>query len=235
MPVPRVVEVVVPVRPGTHDQYPLRGVYTREIVCEDGNLSRAFRDGVMESKADIVIWKHDDLCVNSSSFLIHTMLGVSRFCPIMGVAGSCVYAPGLRSPAWWLQGTNTQRGLVYHQQDKVKGGSPYPSLFGAPGVVAVLDGCLIAVRKKSQRVANKAVNWAVDEGWWDMEFTNHFYDIAFTMNASRDTIVQHGVSPCVVIGADVLHHSIGELKDGWHSAATRFGRKYSSVKLECWR
>jgi hypothetical protein len=61
---------------------------------------------------------------------------------------------------------------------------------------------------------------------WDVEFRNHFYDVAFCVNHEK----AHPDTTRVIV-SDIKHDSIGMLSPAWHEASARFLKKYRSVDL----
>ena len=60
------------------------------------------------------------------------------------------------------------------------------TLYGPPGPVAVLDGLLLGVRRwEGEPLLFGRFSQEDLAGWWDDAFGRHFYDMAFTFNASR--------------------------------------------------
>lgn len=230
------VEVITPVRPHDRDRYPVQygsdPVKLRTIVCPDGNLSVVYRDAYLASNADIVIFKHDDFFIRDWHWLYRQIILVMELgYPIVGVAGTRAYAPE-RSPAWWMQAgqrvgmvDGLNRGLVHHRQD----GKWLPTIFGSPGDAVVLDGCFIAVARSYGLLVDYHQQLHPERmaEFFDLSFRNHFYDIAFTLRASRWGRMM-GVKrpPCFVVMSDVLHESPGELAPMWHQAAERFVANY---------
>jgi len=218
------IEVIVPVRPGDKDRFPVKGsgVVTREIECADGNLSQVYRDAYLESDAEIVIFKHDDLWIRNWNNYIYQVEHQLKYHYVVGVAGTRSYAPN-RNIAWWMQSAvrvghvdGLNRGLVSHPSNQVINSKYIPTLFGEPGPAVVMDGCLLAV-------SHPFNYYDVDQigKCFDLEFTYHFYDVAFTMNVSES--LKHGY----VICSDIVHEGVGELTPAWHEAGKRFVDKYS--------
>ena len=209
------IEVIVPVRPGGCDKYPLvyPGVDTYVVECADANLSRVWRDSVMASDADIVVFKHDDLWVRDPLGYLTQVAGLIAVgvINVVGVAGTRMYAP-MRETAWWRQGDRTTLGLVHHQ---VVNQLEYPSFFGPPGPAVVVDGCIIAVRTRSMA-----------RDLWDVSFKNHFYDVAFCVNQE----LLHPNTTRVII-SDIKHDSLGMLSPAWYESSARYIKSHRSVNL----
>src|SRR3712207_1046513 len=183
------LEVIVPVRPGARDQFPprlARGVRSREVVCEDGNLARLWRVALAQSSADAVLFKHSDFWLRGwESFEAQLWPLLGRY-PVVGVAGTRYFSP--RRPCWWGQvaarpglADGVNRGMVAYphpdplaDQAGTEPGGYVARFYGPPGPVVVLDGCCVAVGRDPQA-------WdpfPLDEvaGWWDPEFGRHLYD-----------------------------------------------------------
>jgi len=239
------IEIIVPVRPGDHDRFRVEAhsdrIITNEVECPDGNLSKAYSKAYRESSADVVIFKHDDFWFrNWEAFELQLWATMAQY-PIIGVAGTRSYAPN-RNPAWWLQANaragmvdGLNRGLVHHpaQGDFKTTINDYaPTFFGPPGPAAVLDGCMVAVARDEQLLFNTAnLDPYRIANWFDPDFTFHFYDIAFTLNASV-ALSAMGQSACYVVLADVCHLSIGAGAGGkdWQIMARKFSMKHSMGK-----
>lgn len=213
-------EFVVPVRPGDVDKYPPPdlGLFShRKIVCADGNLSAVYQEALRTATADIVVFKHDDVDIRDLPYFCMIVDAVSNAYPIIGVAGTRAYIPR-RNVAWWQQGEGTQRGLVHHSQPNLNKGNPYPTFFGAPGAAVVVDGCLFAVRRD-----------IVKPEWFDTRFRQHFYDVAFCVNAFHN--MPRNYRSAFVIVADVYHRSVGPMGPEWQKAADLFMKAYGSTQL----
>ena len=241
------IEIIVPVRPGSGDRFPVSAdpdrIQTRVIECPDGNLSGLWRDAYGESNADVVVFKHDDFWFRGwYSFESQLWSLMDRY-PIIGVAGARSYSP--RRVAWWQQSDSRHamidginRGMVSHPTPSaLRGvgriGDYCPTLFGPPGPAVVLDGCCIAV---CRNFANDPFGqFSIDEvlNWWDLDFTHHFYDIVFTLNATQACHRAGLGTPCYVVVADVVHESGGPTGPEYVEAAKRFSQKYSLDEPIC--
>ena len=222
-------EVIVPVRPGDVDRFPVEqpDVTTRVIECPDGNLSKLYKQAYLESEADVVIFKHDDLWIrnwNDYRFQVEHYLKTHM---VVGIAGTRSYAPD-RNPAWWMQSTRRSghvdglnRGVVCHPSNGVIDSKYIPVLYGEPGPAVVLDGCLMAVYRRGT-VKGYNPKWVQTiAGCFDPMFTYHFYDVAFTLNLINSDM------PIYVICSDIVHEGMGELTKDWQKAASRFVKKYA--------
>ena len=230
------IEIIVPVRPGDVDRFPVEqpNVTTRTIECPDGNLSKLYKTAYLESKANIVIFKHDDLWIRNWDDYISQVEHQLKSHLVIGVAGTRSYAPN-RNPAWWMQGTKQyghvdglNRGIVCHPSNGIIPNKYMPVLYGEPGPAVVLDGCLMAVTRSLEwefthpRMVQRLAEC------FDLDFTYHFYDIAFTLNlndVSEPDI--EDVVACYVICSDIAHEGLGTLTEAWQKAAQRFTNKYS--------
>lgn len=233
------IEIIVPVRPGDKDRFPVgqTDVTTRVIECPDGNLSKLYKEAYLTSEADIVIFKHDDLWIRNWDDYIFQVEHYLSTHLVIGIAGTRSYAPN-RHPAWWMQtekrnghvdGLN--RGIVCHPSHGIIDNKYIPVLYGEPGPAVVLDGCLIAVWRNHYGLdyyqpvyQDRAVQIAK---CFDEAFTYHFYDVAFTLNFSQQDIEGYSKG-CYVICSDIVHEGMGELTKDWQKAAERFTRKYST-------
>lgn len=222
-------EVIVPVRPGDVDRFPVDrpDVTTKVIECPDGNLSKLYKAAYLESEANIVIFKHDDLWIRNWDDYRFQVEHYLKFHIVIGVAGTRSYAPN-RNPAWWMQGGKRQghvdglnRGVVCHPSNGVIDSKYMPVLYGEPGPAVVLDGCLIAVWRDLPELKNK-INANLIASCFDIGFTYHFYDIGFTL-----CVTNNFGDGCYVICSDIVHEGMGELTKDWQKAADRFVKKYS--------
>ncbi|RMG40698.1 MAG: hypothetical protein D6725_02895, partial [Planctomycetota bacterium] len=225
-------EVVVPVRPGDRDRFPVPAddsghpARSRTVMCTDGRLSRCWRDAFAASDADVVVFKHDDLQIlqwRDFAERVAKHLGTG---PIAGVAGAAVYSPSFGR--WWrglphrptslrgrvrhlaaTPGTTTGTAAAVGERSGSANSGPAECtelVFGPPGPAIVLDGCLIAVCRNERLLAD--AGWTVDEllACWDEAFGRHFYDVAFTYNASLRAALSGRPPACWVVDTPVLHH-----------------------------
>jgi len=223
------IEIIVPVRPGDVDRFPVEqpNVTTRTIECPDGNLSKLYKEAYLRSKADIVIFKHDDLWIRNWDDFINQVKYQLKRHMVVGIAGTRSYAPN-RHPAWWMQGAKRfghvdglNRGVVSHPSNGIISNKYMPVLYGEPGPAVVLDGALMAVLRTEPLMGNSDPKWAREiADCFDEAFTYHFYDIAFTLNMAR-------YGGCYVICSDIVHEGMGDLTDAWQKAAKMFTNKYS--------
>lgn len=250
-PNPR-IEIVVATRPDDgRDKFPVeydpKRITTKVVKCADGNLSKVYREAYLASEADIVVFKHDDFgFANWLSF--ESQLGALMAAGywIVGVAGARSYSP-MRHCAWWEQGVHNKqrirlgyvdnicRGLVQHPpHSEITQGFDYlPTFFGVPGPAVVLDGCCFAVQRRGFEHRPKPPE-AADfgdvaqtlAGCFDPEFTFHFYDISFTLNATTIAKARQHGAVCYVVLADVFHLSGGNVAQDWNIASRCFRRKY---------
>lgn len=238
------IEIIVPVRPGGVDKFQVKHdpdrIKTTVVECADGNLSRVWRDAYVASDADVVVFKHDDFWFrNWLSYEAQLWAMIDRY-PILGVAGARSFIP--RKAAWWQQ-TETRhdfidgvcRGMVSHPTpDPLKKigriGTFFPTFYGPPGPVVVMDGCCIAVKRNVD--SDTFGDYTLDDiaGWWDTDFTYHFYDIAFTMNATLAFQEKKLGASCYVLIADVVHQSGGDTGEDYMQHAIRFATKYDREK-----
>lgn len=229
-------EIIVPVRPGDTDQFPIKqpGVTTRVIECPNGNLSKLYKEAYLESEADVVILKHDDLWIRNWDDYRFQVEHYLKTHMVIGIAGTRSYAPN-RHPAWWMQAPKRNghvdglnRGLVCHPSHGVIASKYIPMLYGEPGPAVILDGCLMAVMRIDHIYTERDTSWSQMVGeCFDPAFTYHFYDVSFTLNLSKK-INTDGDIACYVICSDIVHKGMGELTKDWQKAAERFVRKYSA-------
>lgn len=209
------IEILTPVRPGGRDRYPVpiqQPDAARTAECADGNLSNLYQRSYTDSRADVVVFKHDDFHVRDWRRFRESLMAAMETHLVVGVAGAGVYSPA--RPRWWLHPSDEFRGRVAHPTES---GGWLPHDYGPAGPVAVLDGALLAVRRSTPRAAELAA-------CFDPEFGRHFYDLAFTWNATRRL-----GRVCFALAEEVAHDSPGRTDAAWHRAAERFARKYGGV------
>ncbi len=231
-------EIIVPVRPGDVDRFPVEqtNVTTRVIECPDGNLSKLYKEAYLESEANVVIFKHDDLWIRNWDDYRAQVERYLKTCFIVGIAGTRSYAPD-RNPAWWMQGSKRMghvdglnRGVVCHPSNGVIDSKYIPVLYGEPGPAVVLDGCLMAVLRVDPLFTERDTRWVqMVEECFDPMFTYHFYDVAFTLNLSKKINTDRETA-CYVICSDIVHEGMGELTKAWLKASDQFVRKYATGK-----
>lgn len=225
------IEIVVPVRPGQTCRFPIAPdtptATTQVISCRDGNISRLWRDAYVASRAEIVIFRHDDVWFRDGEDLEKQLQDVTEQYPIVGVAGATSYSPSRQT---WFSPPAVWRGMVSHPP--LACGSPdayVRAFFGPAGPAVVLDGCAVAVRRNRPGGGIGPYGAADVASWWDVEFPFHFYDIAFTLNASLAFYKAGLGPPCYVIITDVVHKSHGSFGEDHHRAWQRFVAKYAGV------
>lgn len=206
-------EFVVPVRPGDHDRHPPAFGEHKEVVSEDGNLSKVYYEAIRDSGAAIVVLKHDDLKINDEGLFRAVVTEKLRDHSVVGVAGSTKLADHW---SWWRNGEGTTRGSVAH---RIRGTTKF-SFYGPPGPVAVLDGCILAVRRNAPGVLES----------WDLFFKRDFYDIAFTANMTHLYRIRgEKVPPCYAATIDVEHDSIGMVAAEYEETAQKYVQKYRKL------
>ena len=161
--------------------------------------------------------------------------------PILGVAGTRAFSPQ-RLP-WWRQTSHPSlmdglnRGMVSHP---LPAGLPtagteqgyQQTLYGPPGPVAVLDGLLLGVLRRWEGEPLLFGRFTQEDlaGWWDDAFGRHFYDMAFTFNASRAFQDAGLGAACFAMVAYVSHESGGTPDRAWQEAARLFVSRYGGAK-----
>lgn len=214
------IEVVTPVRPGGRDRYPISPsarVTVRSVVCADGNLSRVYREVYRASGADLVVFKHDDAWIRDWADFERQLWEVVDRCPVVGVAGAANFDPAV--PAWWEQPAT--RGSVAHPDER---GGWRTRAYGPAGPAAVLDGVVLAVRRKWPDGRGPLGAATADRlaDCWDDRFGRHFYDIAFSLAVTRMFLATGPGPGCWAIVCDVAHDSGGPTGPEWREAAARF-------------
>lgn len=245
------IEIIVATRPADNrDRFPVthdpERITTRIIQCADGNLSRVYKDAYLESEADVVIFKHDDFGFrNWDSFETQLWTLMDKGYYVLGFAGSRSYTP-MRNVMWWAQAQenrqrirngyidNVCRGMVSHppSEDNKELFEYLPTFFGEPGPAVVLDGACIVVRRKDfagRAMPDFAHPFNADDilaSCFDKDFTYHFYDIAFTLNATLKFKELHHGPVCYAMIADVIHCSLGVAGEDYNVAGRKFKKKY---------
>ena len=103
-------------------------------------------------------------------------------------------------------------GKVYHVGEN---SVPYPTYYGPPSRVVVLDGLfLVASAKTLKEVGLEKPPYL--EGDWD------FYDLHYTMTSHKKGFKN------VTVPLEIVHHSSGELvgREGWNENRMAFIREH---------
>lgn len=171
-------------------------------------------DLVNPKETDIFILCHDDIEINENSKDILNAINIvnAEGFGFAGVAGTKFL--GIDA-VWWHQG-RWQKGLhsgkVYHVGEE---GEPYPTDYGPPSKVVVLDGLfLVASAKTLKEVGLEKPPYLT--GGWD------FYDLHYTITSHKKGFNN------VTIPLEIVHHSSGELvgRKGWNENRLAFGREH---------
>lgn len=179
-----------------------------EVVNNGISLSKVYAEKIKEAKHDIVVFCHDDIIIETTSWgkkLIkhfdETDYGV------IGLAGTTSIT---ESGRWWDQ-RNLMVGIVNHQHEGKKWTSAYSGNFGKDIVQTILtDGLFFAVRKDRLKYDfNKDV-----EGF-------HFYDLDFTFGNHVN-----GCKVGVMFDIRVTHLSIGQTNEQWEENRVKFVDKW---------
>jgi GT2 family glycosyltransferase len=137
----------------------------------------------------ILIFMHDDVLIEDFFFFEKLEEALNKY-DIVGLAGTKNWS--LKSPAVW---NNSPReawsGAVAHTKDN----EIWMTSFGNFGQVLILDGLFLAVKLETLKKHNLR---------FDEQFTFHFYDIDFTLQAYQKKL-KCGTTPIWV-----THHSIGD-------------------------
>lgn len=179
-------------------------------------LGEVYAEEVINSKADYLIFLHDDVCLLDDDLLdkLHRELSIAD---IIGVAGS-QYRHS-RQPAWLFSKVQTSGGFAWDHPNlsgKVAHGSPTKHEFTEYGPVGVncklLDGVFLGVHTGRVRRAN--VNFSPD-------FVFHFYDMDFCRSAEHHGLLMRTAD------ISVLHESSGTFGTAsWWDAYRKYLTKW---------
>jgi glycosyltransferase involved in cell wall biosynthesis len=180
------------------------------------SLSQVYNEVLSESKTDIVVFCHDDIYFDTTSWYNKLLKHFEKSdFGILGMAGTTQ----MPSSGMWWENRKKMIGIVNHESDGKKWESKYSESLGNSIMETVIvDGLFIAVDK---RKIKKNFN---------EEFKGfHFYDIPFCFENHIE-----GVKVGVITNIRITHKSIGQTNEQWEENRKLFESKYSSnlpVKL----
>jgi glycosyltransferase involved in cell wall biosynthesis len=180
------------------------------------SLAQVYNEVLSESTTDIVVFCHDDIYFDTTSWYNKLLKHFERSdFGIIGMAGSTQ----MPSSGMWWENRKKMIGIVNHESDGKKWESKYSESLGNSIMETVIvDGLFIAVDK---RKIKKNFN---------EEFKGfHFYDIPFCFENHIE-----GVKVGVITNIRITHKSIGQTNEQWEENRKLFESKYSSnlpVKL----
>lgn len=168
------------------------------------SLSELYNKGIAESNTDIIVFIHDDIEFLTKNWgkLLLKHFNTTDF-GILGVAGSTE----IKKDGIWWSDQRKLAGNVYHKQKNKKYLSSYSNNFGNNIIETInVDGLFIAIDKnRIKRQFNEEYN-----GF-------HYYDLGFCVENHN-----LGVKIGVISNINILHESIGELKNDFHYKRSNF-------------
>ena len=173
-------------------------------------------ESVNPEDTDIFILCHDDIEINEEPKDIINAISITNAegYGFVGIAGTKLL--GVDAVWWnqarWHQGHHS--GQVHHL-DKQKG-TFYPTYYGQPSKVVVLDGVFLAASAKTLRTVGLEKPSYLS-GDWD------FYDLHYTLTAFEKGLTN------VTVLMRLAHHSSGELvgREGWEANRKAFINNHS--------
>jgi GT2 family glycosyltransferase len=179
-----------------------------EVVNNGISLSKVYSEKIKEAKHDIVVFCHDDIIIETTSWgkKLIKHFNETDF-GIIGLAGTTSIT---ESGRWWDQ-KNLMVGIVNHQHEGKKWTSAYSGNFGKDVIETILtDGLFFAVKKDRLKYEfNEEV-----EGF-------HFYDLDFTFGNHVN-----GCKVGVMFDVRVTHLSIGQTNEQWEENRVKFVDKW---------
>jgi len=180
------------------------------------SLAQVYNEVLSESKTDIVVFCHDDIYFDTTSWYSKLVKHFERSdFGILGMAGTTQ----MPSSGMWWENRKKMVGTVNHESDGKKWESKYSESFGNSIIeTVVVDGLFIAVDKRKIKK-----NFNEDfKGF-------HFYDIPFCFENHIE-----GVKVGVITNIRITHKSIGQTNEQWEENRKLFESKYAKnlpVKL----
>jgi glycosyltransferase involved in cell wall biosynthesis len=180
------------------------------------SLSQVYNEVLSESKTDIVVFCHDDIYFETTSWYNKLLKHFERSdFGIIGMAGTTQ----MPSSGMWWEDRRKMVGIVNHESGGKKWESKYAESLGNSIMeTVVVDGLFIAVDKRKIKK-----NFNEDfKGF-------HFYDIPFCFENHIE-----GVKVGVITNIRITHKSIGQTNEQWEENRKLFETKYSKnlpVKL----
>lgn len=174
------------------------------------SLSQLYNEILNESKTDIVVFCHDDIYFDTTSWYSKLIKHFEKTdFGIIGMAGTT----SMPSNGMWWHDRKKMVGIVNHENDGKKWESKYADSVGNSILQTVIvDGLFIAIHKK--RIKRQ----------FNEEFKGfHFYDIPFCFENHID-----GVKVGVITNIRITHKSIGQTNEQWEENRKLFEEKYKS-------
>lgn len=180
------------------------------------SLAQVYNEVLSEAKTDIVVFCHDDIYFETTSWYNKLLKHFERSeFGIIGMAGTTQ----MPSSGMWWEDRRKMVGIVNHESDGKKWESKYAESLGNSIMeTVVVDGLFIAVDKRKLKK-----NFNEDfKGF-------HFYDIPFCFENHIE-----GVKVGVITNIRITHKSIGQTNEQWEENRKLFESKYAKnlpVKL----
>jgi hypothetical protein len=180
------------------------------------SLAQVYNEVLSESKTDIVVFCHDDIYFETTSWYSKLLKHFERSeFGIIGMAGTTQ----MPSSGMWWEDRRKMVGIVNHESGGKKWESKYAESLGNSIMeTVVVDGLFIAVDKRKIKK-----NFNEDfKGF-------HFYDIPFCFENHIE-----GVKVGVITNIRITHKSIGQTNEQWEENRKLFETKYAKnlpVKL----
>jgi glycosyltransferase involved in cell wall biosynthesis len=196
------------------------GVKKLEVIEKVNNgsksLAQVYNEVLLEAKTDIVVFCHDDIYFETTSWYNKLLKHFERSeFGIIGMAGTTQ----MPSSGMWWEDRRKMVGIVNHESGGKKWESKYAESLGNSIMeTVVVDGLFIAVDKRKIKK-----NFNEDfKGF-------HFYDIPFCFENHIE-----GVKVGVITNIRITHKSIGQTNEQWEENRKLFETKYAKnlpVKL----
>jgi glycosyltransferase involved in cell wall biosynthesis len=180
------------------------------------SLAQVYNEVLSEAKTDIVVFCHDDIYFETTSWYNKLLKHFERSeFGIIGMAGTTQ----MPSSGMWWEDRRKMVGIVNHESGGKKWESKYAESLGNSIMeTVVVDGLFIAVDKRKIKK-----NFNEDfKGF-------HFYDIPFCFENHIE-----GVKVGVITNIRITHKSIGQTNEQWEENRKLFETKYAKnlpVKL----
>jgi glycosyltransferase involved in cell wall biosynthesis len=180
------------------------------------SLAQVYNEVLSEAKTDIVVFCHDDIYFETTSWYSKLLKHFERSeFGIIGMAGTTQ----MPSSGMWWEDRRKMVGIVNHESGGKKWESKYAESLGNSIMeTVVVDGLFIAVDKRKIKK-----NFNEDfKGF-------HFYDIPFCFENHIE-----GVKVGVITNIRITHKSIGQTNEQWEENRKLFESKYAKnlpVKL----
>jgi len=184
------------------------------VVRNPRSLAWAYNTTIANATSDVIVLSHDDIDILASDFAGQLSRALQTF-DAVGVVGST----RVRGPAVGWSGHPHLRGwITHHASDEGAWHADVLDPRSTNGKIAVLDGVLIAARRRA------FVDIPFDEVTFD---GFHLYDLDWSYRASSA-----GYRLGTVGNLRVVHASRGTYDDAWQKYADRFCQKHRIYRTE---